>query len=286
LKKHILVAFLLCSCFAYSQARDIAGVEYSGFLAKKGDPDFSRFKVWLNVPIFFKNKNHILISGLKYSNINLNMDGGYGFNTAPLDRIHVIEYSLGYLYTINEKWKLIAQITPSIASNLETSITSEDLIWSGGVLFINTLNKEKERKLTLGLVYNQTMGIPAPIPFVVYSNRPTEKISYTLGVPITKLKYHFNEETSFESFITLDGYYANLSNNIAINEQIAEKISMTAVVLGVGYERYFGKHLNLYIKGGYTIHSSLRLFENIKDEVFNFNIDKSFIFRTGLKFNF
>ncbi|NNC70525.1 MAG: hypothetical protein HKN90_06870 [Flavobacteriaceae bacterium] len=186
----------------------------------------------------------------------------------------------------NKEWRFTAQLAPTISSNLESKVKFDEMMWSGGVLFIRTREEPKKSRLTLGLFYSQQAGIPAPIPFATYFKQVTDNLNYTIGVPISKMKYFFNKRTSLEGFITFDGYYANLSNSLRVDTKSADHMSLSAVITGLGFDKYLGKRLNFFIKGGYTLRSKLRLMENTRDEVFEFNMKKTITFRAGLKFNF
>jgi hypothetical protein len=287
LKNKVILLFVFgFHLLSFSQIKDIGGTDFTEFYGKSKDPNFIRNRIWINYPIKLKKKDHFIVTGIKYSKIELKFNYDYGFNTESLKDLHVFEYTIGYTAPLNEKWRFTAQLSPSVASNLKSGFNSDDLLWSGGILFIRTHNQPKKSRLTLGLTYNQTIGIPAPLPFVTYFRQINEHLTYTLGVPITKVKYFFNKKTSIESFLTLDGYYANLSNNIKVGDRLAEKISMTAIITGFGFDKYFGKRFNLFAKTGYTLRNSIRLVENINDKVFDFDVQNSFTLRVGFKFNF
>ncbi len=281
----IIIAFV--SCLSFAQIKDIGGVDYTFISNGDSDADFSRTRVWINFPIKLKKEGHILVTGIRYANIHLDFNQTYDFELDPLRTIHSIEYTLGYTFLLkNKDWRFTAQLAPTISSNLDAKVQFDDLIWSGGVLFVRTREEPTKSRLTLGLFYSQQAGIPAPIPFATYFKQVNEKLNYTIGVPISKMKYFPNKKTSFEGFITFDGYYANLSNTLNVNGRTADHISLSAIVTGLGFDKYYGKRMNIFVKGGYTLRNALRLMENPRDEVFEFNMKKSITFRVGLKFNF
>ena len=159
----VLVAF-----YASAQIKDIGGVDYTS-LVGNDDIDFSRVRAWINIPIKLKKENHMLVNGIRYANIDLDFNGTYNFDTRPLTTIHSLEYTIGYTFLLkNKDWRFTAQLSPTLSSNLEDKIKFDDLLWSGGILFIRTRETPKKSRLTLGLVYNQQAGIPAPIPFATY----------------------------------------------------------------------------------------------------------------------
>ncbi len=293
LSKRILILTLLVGIFmtlnVKAQVRDIAGVDYTSTLGSDDDPDFARIRAWINIPTKLKGKERYIINGFRYSNAKINFNEAVGFSTQDLEEYHSLEYTLGYTYPINDKWRFTAQISPTITSNLTSSISFNDVIINGGVILIRTLESGKNGKksrLSLGLTYNQTIGIPAPIPFINYWREINNHLTYTLGFPISKVKYFFSEKrSSLETFVRLDGYYANLSNDVLVNGENAESISLSQVIAGIGFDKYYGKRGNLFFKAGYSLRNSLRLNENISDEIFDFDLANAFYLRIGFKFN-
>ena len=293
LSKNTLVLTLLTSVFiilqSTAQVRDLAGVDYTTTLGTDDDPDFARIRVWINIPTKLKGKERYLINGFRYSNAKINFNDDNGFSTQDLEEFHSLEYTLGYTYPINDKWRFTAQVSPTITSNLTDGISFNDVIINGGVILIRTIESGKNGKksrLSVGLTYNQTIGIPAPIPFINYWREVSDRVTYTLGFPISKVKYFLNnKKSSLETFIRLDGYYANLSNDILVNGENAEAISLSQIITGIGFDKYYGKRGNLFFKAGYSLRNSLRLNENISDEIFDFDLSNAFYLRVGFKFN-
>lgn len=282
-----LVIILLSTSNIIAQVSDLGGVDFTSIIGDGDDPNFNRYRIWVNIPTKLKKKDHFLVNGLRYSNAKINFDRVESFSTTELEEFHTLEYTLGYTFLLNEKWRFTAQVAPRITSNLTESISSDDFIINGAIILIRTLNNKKKSRLSLGLTYSQTIGIPAPIPFITYWREVSENFTYTLGFPITKAKYFFdNKKSSLETFVRIDGYFANLSNDIVVNGNTAESISLSQVITGLGFDKYYGKRINLFVKAGYTLRNSLRLNEGLSDEVFDFDLSNAFFLRGGFKFNF
>ncbi len=182
------------------------------------------------------------------------------------------------------------------ASNFETGeLIGDDLIYTGAVYFIKTTEDERyidPVRLILGLSYSTTSGIPFPLPVINYYKRFDPKWSYSLGVPKSNLKYYIDEKNSLQAFVTLDGFFANIQNNFPItpnssssNLQMAENISMTIVLAGLGYEYNFTDNLSLYLYAGHTLRNDIRLRDGNLDKVYTINETNSFYGRSGLKFS-
>src|SRR5690606_12747520 len=90
-----------------------------------------------------------------------------------------------------------------------------------------------------------------------------------------------------QSFITLDGFYANIQDDINLPDGgIGSTISMTTLLSGLGYEYYFTDHLLLYLYAGHTIINDIRLRDDDGDDVLTINDKNSFYGRTGIRFKF
>ena len=88
--------------------------------------------------------------------------------------------------------------------------------------------------------------------------------------------------------MTLDNFFGNIQDNIVIqgNPVVAENISMTNVLTGIGYEHYFTEHLLLYVYGAHTIYNEFRLRDINRETAYIIDDANSFYLRTGLKFKF
>lgn len=288
IKKTPVLLFIIFSYLAcYSQVNDLGGAEYTSFFGSDNHPFIGISEIGINMPIPLKKEEHYLVNGISYTNVGIGYNDTYSFSTSELDRFHILQYTLGFTFPMSDRWRFTAQISPSLASNFATSVSSDDFVMNGSIILIRTIESPKKNRLTVGLAYNQTSGIPFPLPFITYYKEITPDFSYTVGVPITKMKYYFgNRKNSVESFVRLAGFFSNLSNPITIGENQARQINLSAVVLGVGYDYYVGKRLNFFLKGGYLLRNEFRLEENSSTEVFNFELGDTFYARGGFKFNF
>ncbi|WP_340063759.1 DUF6268 family outer membrane beta-barrel protein [Ascidiimonas aurantiaca] len=270
-----------------AQVNDLGGVEYTAFLNADNDPDISFLKVSANIPTKIGDRGHYILNGIGYTNVSIDFKTEYSFDTAELGNFHIIEYTFGYTFPMNTRWRFTAQLNPAIASNLRASLGFDDLAINGSIIFIRSLEGPKKNRLTLGLAYSQTSGIPFPLPFITYFREITQNLSYTIGVPITKFKYYLGRRrNSVEGFLRLSGFFSNLSNPVAVNGQEATAINLSGIVAGIGYDRYIGKRFNLFFKAGYFFRDQLQLNDENRDEIFDFNLSDTFYTRGGFQFNF
>ena len=293
-KKLSLLFFLLFSLSAFCQSTDLARLEYTYFPQKNSDNSFRRMRAQVAYPIALKKEGSYLIAGLEYRNVQFKYEYPELFETRDLDRFQSFTASLGYTFKMDELWRFGAEGGVKLASNFtQADILKDDLIYTGAVYFIKI--KEDERyyepwRLILGLQYSTTTGFPFPLPIVNYYKRWDEKWSYMLGTPKSNLKYYFNDRQEVQLFLTLDGFFSNIQNNFDAtpgnntNDPVAESMSMTILLSGLGYEFSFTDHLKFYLYGGHTLINDIRFRDADRNNIYTINDTNTFYARSGLKF--
>ena len=276
----------------FGQTTDIARIEYTYFPQSDSDNSFRRFRTFVNFPIKLNDKEAYLIPGLGYRNVNFKYEDPENFNTQKLDRFHSFKGNLAYTFKMNEDWRFAAEAGVKVASNLSTNeVISDDFIYEGSVYFVKI--KEDERlvepwRLILGLNYSTTTGFPFPLPIVNYYKRFHPDWSYSIGTPKSNLKHYFNYKHAIQTFVTLDGFFANIQENFRVEgpgNGIAESISMTILLSGIGYEYNFTDHISFYTYAGYTLMNDIRLRDKDLDDLYTINKSNTFYARGGLKFS-
>ncbi|NRD19607.1 hypothetical protein HNV08_06075 [Winogradskyella eckloniae] len=270
-----------------AQLSDLARLEYSFIPSSRSDDHYTRLKALVNYPIKIKDKDYLIVGG-EYNRILLNLEDEYPFNTSQLNKLHVIDLNIGYTFKANEDWRLGFKISPRIASTLTHSLSMEDMFLNGGVFGIKDRTDaediDKPYRLILGLTYNTTTGVPFPLPFISYFRLVNKHWSYSLGVPKSNIKYFYKEKNIFQSFVALDGYFANIQNPIQINGGVADNISLSVAIGGLGYEYCFTKHLVAYAYLGYTFRLNNQLRDDNRNNLYKLTDLNTFYFRSGIKF--
>ncbi|MFI2744395.1 DUF6268 family outer membrane beta-barrel protein [Zhouia sp. PK063] len=287
MRKLIFIAFV---CFAYitsAQTTDIGRVEYMNMPNSNGNT-INRYRVLAQMPFAInKEEKEYIVFGMEYRYLDLSFQDNLPFSTADISSTQRMEASLGYTFNIKEHWRLAFRAGARIESNLNSKLVSDDFIYIGDAYIIHDMTKAKEAKKPyrwiFGLAYTTTPGRNYPLPLINYYREFAPKWTYTLGVPKTNIRYKFDKKNHLQAFVTLDNFFANIQQNKMVNGKLAENISMTAVIGGLGYEHYFKDHFLFYLYGGYTIYKDYRLRDNQRNDVYTIDDNGTFYVRTGLK---
>ncbi len=289
----LALGLLLCGT-AQAQLTDLARLEYTYFPQEASDNSFRRFRTFINVPLKLSEGTY-LVPGFEYRNINFKFNDNTPFQREDLDRFQSFAFSLGYTTKISDKWRLGVSLSTIGTSNFSTQkLANDDILYTGAVYFINDKTKEgldKPWRLIIGGRYDTESGRPFPLPFINYYREFHPDWSFTLGVPKSNIKRYLGTDQKhiLQAFVTLDGFYANIQDNVAVtiqpgDLQTAENISMRIVLSGAGYEYQFTKHIVYYLYAGYTLLNDIRLEDDDQNIIYTINDSNSFYARTGIKF--
>lgn len=292
LKTIIAILFIVFTTTTYSQTSDLFRVEYTYFPQSDSDNTFRRFRTFINVPIKIGEDSY-LVPGFEYRNINMKLRDEFSFVTNDKERFQSLNPSLGYTWKMKNDWRYAVKAGIIITSNFNDKLTSDDYVFEGEAFLIKDktdlelTDQTKPWRLILGINYSTISGRPYPLPIINYFRRFHPDWTFTLGAPKSNLKYHFNEKHILQGFITLDGFYANIQEDINLADGgVGSTVSMTTLLSGLGYEYYFTDHLLLYLYAGHTIINDIRLRDDDGDDVLIINDTNSFYGRTGIRFKF
>ena len=276
----LILLLYITSIEVFSQEMNLLEVEFGSISNKENSVGINNMSVALMLPT--KLKNGVLTNEIAYLKNSVSYNNSETIFTNELDCFQSIKYSLSYLNRINNKWNYKVQFSPTISSNFESSISFDDVILNGGVIFSKHKNKAE---FFIGLLYNSFDGFNFPIPTVGYSNQINDKMKYILGVPLTKVEYNFNSRNKAKFYINPKGFTANLSNDIAINASSkSDKIAYLSIISGVKFSHKIDDYWDLSLDAGYQLYSNYELL-NKNNTVYNFTAENSFYTGINLKFN-
>ncbi len=280
-----LLFLFVCSYYAYAQTPDVVRVEYTVIPENDSGIRTSRYRAVLNVPFKIKEHNYLVI-GSEYNRYDFRVGQPLPFAYRTLERLHIIDVNLGYSFKWNDKWRFIGSVSPRLASNFIQGIDNNDFrINLSAVGLTERKDIEKPYRLIAGLSFNSSTGLPFPLPVLNYYKRFHKNWSYTLGIPRLDIRhYSSNEKHVIQLATFLDGYFVNIQNDILLpDNQVGTSISLSALVLGAGYQYKFTKEISIYGLVGYSLLQEGLIRDGSRNRAFVLNDEGNIYLRTGFK---
>ena len=290
-KKYLIILITFISLTGYSQRSgpsdsSLFSFNYTLAPISNDGVDFRKTDINFNIPI--KLKKGMLFNSIGFNYIHLGYDD-ISFSTKNLEQFYNINYGLTYIYPLNDKWIITTRAGISIASNLSNSITSEDLLFNGGIVAVKRGGtREKPSRFAFGLGYATITGKPRVIPLISYVKQVNENFSFGIGFPNTFAKYVFNEKHSLKTILWMNGFYSNLSDPVSVDgSNEANKASFRALSGGLEYNYWMNhnKTIAIVLKGGYSFSNSYELLDENNNTVHDFNLGAKPYFSAGFKFS-
>lgn len=272
--------FLVC----HAQTSDILRLEYTIIPRDDSQIQVARYRLALNLPIKVGEERYFVV-GSEYNQVAFNSREALPFDDSQLNRLHVIDLNLGYIFKLNDNWRLISVATPRLASNFTDGVVGRDFKLNlAATLWKERMDADKPFRIILGLTYNSTTGLPVPLPLINYTRRFHPDWSFVLGVPRNSLRYHLGKKHMFQTALFLDGYFVNIQNDIVLpDDSLASSISLSALIGALGYQYSITKNMSVYLLSGYALTQKGLLRDDKRMNVYVLNDKGNIYFRTGFK---
>ncbi|MEE9572575.1 MAG: DUF6268 family outer membrane beta-barrel protein [Candidatus Neomarinimicrobiota bacterium] len=285
----LFVILMLCTQLNITYAQEMFGLS-SGYeifpyveLAEpiEGAPDLeiqaSSIYLGAAFPLILKEGKIIVMNQLNYKRTDFN------YRNLPdsddeITQLHSIEYTMFMIDSLSEKWKMVAVVTPGIASDLESDFSSDDITISAVFGYIKTMNKNFD--LGFGLAYMPDFGEPLPMPFVYvdWDINPQLNVNGILPSDLTLL-YKFNPKIDLGLSLMIDGnrYHGDPDKFDVESPFLQYSEGTISPMVNI----HLSKLIHLNVEGGYAFYRNFAFFDD-DDEVQSLDLKRTGYLRARL----
>lgn len=280
----LLLSSSLVSTAQFGRERFNTDITYigKGNSSSEADVSFIKFNIGLTFPKNLNEKGMRIFHTIDYSNTHIDY-GISPFLDADIKEFHSIAYTFGFSKPLKKGWFFTAFVKPNVSSNFESSISWDELNLFGMALFTKAINKQRNLMLSIGAIYSNTLGFPAPIPIASLMWKPDEKWTINFGFPRLDINYQFNPKTLMGVNLMVAGDNFTLSKKIKSEETNAAIDNIGIMNLGAGLylNQKIAKKVSLKLNSGYTFYRNFE-FNDGTDKVVDFELDNNFFFNAGI----
>jgi hypothetical protein len=280
----IIISFIFLNN-GYSQDFKLAGIHYVNYpkseikdVSRNQETSFQEFGAFVNFPKKLKNDKTTLINSFGYGFVEATM---YNF-TQPQTNEYEIKlqefyYQLMLLHKWNEKWSLLVNLKPTLASDFEAKLSSDDFIFQGAVTVTRKLSSTF--KIGGGLAYSARLGSPRLIPLVNLQYKKNRHEINALFPINAKYTYSLLPSNKLELGVK---YNLNGGNfNVYSEDNSIDKINYSRVNFGVLANYQLTKILRFEAFGGLSAGRKYSLIDT-DDTTYDFDSVSAPFFSVGI----
>ncbi|MEM6318768.1 MAG: DUF6268 family outer membrane beta-barrel protein [Bacteroidota bacterium] len=206
----------------------------------------------LAIPQLLKSKKTILIHSLGYSNLSVETEGTF-MNTVEeaTKHYHTISYNLSLVKIVNPKWRLLFNLSPTLASDFTESLNEEDLLFQASAIAMKT--QSSQFKYGFGLVYTTRFGRQLILPsgMIQYT---TEKMALDFLLPNgLSVLFNTHQAVNFGLEATLDGGLFNNNSDIQNVNAIIDEAGYSRLNIGPAITIRLKDALKIHLTGGMAV---------------------------------
>lgn len=285
-KSKITLLFAILNSFIIlAQQQDDIIIQASHTLEGNSDVDLINYRI--NVKGYnkvLKNYRGFFSARLIAEHSNLNYNNPI-LQANDLSQFYNLGIDLSYFKILNQKWSAIGILRPQLSSNFASNITLDDFNPNASLIF--NYSSKPTYRLSFGASYlaNSPIGIPI-LPYINYWQKLSEKTEINLGVYESSYSYKAFKGTTITAFIGFEGFNYNISDNLIVDNKVAESVNYVESKVGLRLKQKLSKMVNLNLNAGYTLSRNFDFLDDLQDEVISFNMENNIALSAGISINF
>lgn len=183
-----------------------------------------------------------------------------------------ISYEFGYVRKLKRHWTFVTTLKPTLASDFQNSLVSEDFLFQGSLLF--SKRKNATTKYGVGLSYNTKFGQAYILPIIqLQRNKSHWTTDLLLPVYVTQW-YHLKKSKLGTSFRLIGNSY-NYDFPSALGYDL-DKLSFSKINASINYQRDLANDWAVQIAVGSSIYNTLEFTNSDGESELNLSPGRDF----------
>jgi hypothetical protein len=242
------------------------------------------FGAFLNFPLTLQKDRTILINGLTYAQLK---SASYNLeilnNNDNKNDVYTITYGLTLYHKLNQTWNILLNVKPTLASDFEEKLSSDDFLVQGAALAIKDFSDNFN--LGGGLIFTTQYGVPFLLPSLQLYYK-FDKHDFRAFLPsniIYLYRFGHSESLKMGFRAAFNGGYFNVTSNQEVNVTAGsiDKIIYSRLNIGpiINYE--LTNKIQIDFWGGYTTARKYR-FTDFDENEYILDLNGGPFFRVGI----
>ncbi len=247
---------------------------------QKGKIEMDEWTTMLEFAFPIKEKKWYLSNRVQYTYFTFEATTELTNFKASKD-FHSIAYSIGIIKILPKRWKLVASFTPTLASDFEESLHSDDFIFQAAALAMKRSSQNFE--YGFGVAYTTRFGNATLIPLVNLTYKVNNWETLVILPAYISQNYLFNKNTKLGGKLAVYGnlynaVFSNTTSNIDLN-----RVSYSRITIGPDFQTKLFGDFHLNVGAGIAMRNILEFQDDDLNSELDFSTDNKFFFNIGIK---
>lgn len=243
------------------------------------DLNVTELDAFVKYPIKLKNEKTVIVNSINWHFVKA------PFDDLPADQsfeanLHSLQYELTVRQNLSEKWIGILSARPTIASNFNNGINSDDFFFQGMV----GIKYKQNQFMTYGagVSYINGFGEPKTVPLLLFDYK-TEHIKVGVVAPISaSFKYQSNK-VNYGFDVNLEGGQFNLGGSDGPMDNTNDTVKFSRYNIGPTIGWNFDKNSRFEVSAGISLNRILKAIDNNGVET-DYDLENGLFFKTAFYF--
>jgi hypothetical protein len=212
-------------------------------------------------PMVFAQGKTLLLTKVEYQHLDFNFrnwDRDEGGDPAAKDAGHSAKFSSVFLHGLSQRWRLLAVITPGIASDLNGDFSTDEITLEAVLGLIRQFGEDLS--LGFGVAYVRDFGEPLPLPFLMLEWQVSPRVKVR-GIVPENLEVRYQQSPKLAlglaSKVSGNRYHGDPDTWEAENPQFKHTIA----TVGPTAQVHFSKWMHLNLEGGYVFYHNFEFMD-------------------------
>lgn len=236
---------------------------------------YNTFDAWLSLPPLRIGKTQ-LFPNISYRMMDFSFDKTNTPSLYQLDKIHEVKAVIIVRHPIAAKWSVLGILIPTVASDLKSSLSSDDLIADGIYGVARRFGKHANLEVGVGVhvMYSFREFLVTPGVSIDYKSNNGKWIGQFYW-PRLNVVYNVTPNTQAGIAGSIDWTKYNLKNFTDVEGNELDYAQFSSIHAGVQFNQRIYKNLWFGVQGGISLFGSYKLFNPGHDTIRNFSVDNT-----------
>lgn len=194
---------------------------------------------------------------------------------------HSFQYTLGLIQVLPKRWRLLLNVSPTLASDFREPLSSDDFVLQLSAMAMKRSGTHFQ--YGFGLAYTNRFGRPLLLPILSLTYKKDNWLTTAVIPAYISQFYIFSDRSRVGVTAAIYGNLYNVSRDNAALSLDLNRVSYSRITIGPEYQLRLFKDLYLNTKAGIVVRNILEFQDDDLNTELDLEVGRKLFFNVGLR---